>query len=170
MGAGACSGSGAEPTTTSEQDSAVVKPPPQADDSRPNFVVVVTDDQTLESYNQEVMPQTVRDLAASGTTFSQAIVSTPQCCPSRAGYLTGQYSQNNGVTSNNPGYPLLRDKPNVLPSWLQAAGYATIHVGKYLNGYVPTEGATPAPGWDRWISLLNNDYRKAEWSIDGGEE
>lgn len=170
MAAGGCGGSGQESTTTTAQGFTVIKPPPATDDPRPNFVVVVTDDQTLESYDQAVMPRTVRNLGGSGTTFSRAIVSTPQCCPSRAGYLTGQYSQNNDVTSNDPGYSLLRDKRNVLPSWLQAAGYETIHVGKYLNGYVATEGATPAPGWDRWMSLIDSDYRKAGWSIDGVEE
>jgi hypothetical protein len=90
--------------------------------ARPNVVVVVSDDQTLESFNEGVMPRTVRALAERGTTFSEAIVSTPQCCPSRAGYLTGQYSQNNDVTANKPGYSMLRDKREVLPAWLRDQG------------------------------------------------
>ena len=72
----------------------------------PNVVTIVTDDQTLEQYKDSVMPQTMAKLGAKGTTFSQAITSTPQCCPSRAGYLTGQYAHNNGVIANRPGYPL----------------------------------------------------------------
>lgn len=153
-----------------EQTFTVPKPAVQVGDQRPNVVVIVTDDQTLESFNEAVMPRAVRALAERGTTFSQAIVSTPQCCPSRAGYLTGQYSQNNGVTSNDPGYPLLRDKPSVLPSWLQAAGYETIHVGKYLNGYYTAEGLTPGPGWDSWQSLVSSDYEDSIWSIDGDKK
>ena len=150
-----------------DEDYQVEKPPVRAPERRPNVVTIVTDDQTLESFNDAVMPNTVELLAERGTTFSEAIVSTPQCCPSRAGYLTGQYSQNNGVTSNDPGYPLLLDKPNVLPSWLQAAGYDTIHIGKYLNGYFGTEGLTPGPGWDSWRTLVSANYQNSAWSIDG---
>ena len=38
-----------------------------------------------------------------------------------------------------------------------------------LTANYATEGATPAPGWDRWMSLVDVDYRKAGWSIDGVE-
>lgn len=140
---------------------------PAASAARPNVVVVVTDDQTLESFNPTVMPRAVRGLAERGTRFAQGIVSTPQCCPSRAGYLTGQYPQNTGVRANRPGYQQLREKRDVLPSWLRAAGYRTIHVGKYLNGYTALRGARPAPGWDRWRTLMRADYRQPNWSIDG---
>lgn len=138
-----------------------------AEAARPNVVTIVTDDQTLESFNETTMPQTLRKLAGRGTSFSQGVVSTPQCCPSRAGYLTGQYAQNNKVISNRPGYPLLKRKRDILPEWLRAAGYRTIHVGKYLNGYAQTRGGTVAPGWDRWLSLILAHYRSPLWSIDG---
>jgi arylsulfatase A-like enzyme len=167
-----CGGSDGEDEleTSGEQGVDVRKSPAESSDTRPNIVVVVTDDQTLESFNETVMPRTTRMLVDRGTTFSQGIVATPQCCPSRAGYLTGQYSQNNGVTSNRPGYPLLRDKPNVLPGWLQAAGYETLHVGKYLNGYTEAEGLTPGPGWNGWMTLTSADYQESAWSIDGVAE
>ncbi len=138
-----------------------------AEAARPNVVTIVTDDQTLESFNEATMPETLRLLATRGTSFSQAVVSTPQCCPSRAGYLTGQYAQNNKVISNRPGYPLLKRKRDILPEWLRSAGYRTIHVGKYLNGYAQTRGAIVAPGWDRWLSLILAHYRFPLWSIDG---
>jgi N-acetylglucosamine-6-sulfatase len=131
----------------------------------PNVVVIVTDDQTLESFRPDVMPQTFAKLARRGTTFKQAIVSTPQCCPSRAGFLTGQYAHNNGVVSNQPGYPLLRRKGNVLPAWLQRAGYRTIHIGKFLNGF--PGGTSAAPGWDRWIRLMGADYLDPAFVVNG---
>ena len=81
------------------------------------------------------MPNTKRLLARRGTRFTDYIASTAQCCPSRASLITGQYAHNHGVTSNTVGYPGLVDKGNVLPVWLQRAGYRTIHVGKFLNGY-----------------------------------
>lgn len=135
--------------------------------SRPNIVMIVTDDQAASTFNQRYMPLTKRLLAGRGTSFNNAIVSTPQCCPSRATMLTGQYAHNNRVVSNNPGYGLLEDKRSVLPTWLQRAGYRTLHVGKYLNGYEQVQGLKPAPGWDRWLSLTATSYLEPVFSIDG---
>ena len=33
--------------------------------------------------------------------------------------------------------------------WLQRAGYYTIHIGKYLNGYENSQVGVP-PGWTEW--------------------
>lgn len=140
---------------------------PPASAVRPNVVVIVTDDQTLTQFTPESMPKTFEKLVERGTSFEQAVVSTPQCCPSRAGYLTGQYAHNNGVTANRPGYALLNRKRDILPRWLRGAGYKTIHVGKYLNGYFAVRGARPGPGWDRWLTLTRADYQKPVWSLDG---
>ena len=43
------------------------------------------------------MPETVEALGDAGTTFTNSFVSSPLCCPSRAGFLTGQYPHNSGV-------------------------------------------------------------------------
>ena len=122
--------------------------------SRPNIILVVTDDQTLAAFNGVTMPYTLGNVAGQGTTFNNAIASNPLCCPSRATMITGQYGHNNGVMNNKPGYPALRDKKNVLPSWLRAAGYYTAHVGRYLNEYPHGKKSKPAPGWDTWIAAL----------------
>jgi N-acetylglucosamine-6-sulfatase len=132
-----------------------------------NVVVIVTDDQDLGTYTDRFMPRTRRLLVDHGTDFTQAVVSTPQCCPSRAQLLTGQYAHNNGVTSNDPGYPLLRHKRSILPAWLRRAGYRTIHIGKFLNGYGESEGLKKAPGWDRWLTLAAASYSDPSFSING---
>jgi arylsulfatase A-like enzyme len=100
------------------------------------------------------MPHTVANVAGPGTTFHNTIASNPLCCPSRATMITGQYGHNNGVMNNNPGYPALADKANVLPAWLRAAGYYTAHVGRYLNEYPHGRKSKPAPGWTKWIAAL----------------
>jgi N-acetylglucosamine-6-sulfatase len=47
------------------------------------------------------------------------------------------------------------DPSQALPVWLQAAGFETAHVGKYLNKYGETPGNAPIPpGWDRWETLI----------------
>ena len=123
---------------------------------KPNIVLITTDDQTLSSYAPHVMPNTTRLLADKGTTFTNAIVTTPLCCPSRASMITGQYAHNHGVTSNRLNYQGLEEKDNTLPVWLDRAGYKTAHVGKYLNGYEAAVG-TPtevAPGWNLWFTTL----------------
>jgi len=135
---------------------------------RPNVLLILTDDQTLES--MRVLEKTQRLLGREGTTFANASVSYPICCPSRATVLTGQYAHNHKVMGNNPpegGYSRL-DHSNTLPVWLQEAGYATGHVGKYLNGYTGPE--VPA-GWSRWFGLSDpSTYRMYDYTvIDDGE-
>ena len=81
------------------------------------------------------MPNIHRKLVGRGVSFTDAMTTTPLCCPSRAGLITGQYAHNNGVFTNF--YPKLKKKKNVLPVWLQNKGYRTVHVGKFMNGYWP---------------------------------
>jgi arylsulfatase A-like enzyme len=134
---------------------------------RPNVVMVVTDDQTLVDYNRASMPRTHRLLGKPGTTFTEAIVTTPLCCPSRASLITGQYGHNNGVLRNN--YDDLRQKHNVLPAWLQHAGYRTIHVGKFMNRCPDSAGSDTAvaPGWDEWHSVVTPGYFDYELQVNG---
>jgi N-acetylglucosamine-6-sulfatase len=141
----------------------------RASASGPHFVVVVTDDQEELSYGQRVMPNVVELLGERGTTFEDAIVTTPACCPSRASMLTGQYAHNHGVLTNSPGYRRLIDPDNVLPVWLQEAGYRTIHIGKYLNGYKAVEGFRGVPpGWDEWHSNLSAPiYYDYDMTVNG---
>src|SRR5918993_933902 len=103
-------------------------------DARPNVVFVMTDDQTASSISYQ---PNVGRLMRGGTTFEQAVATFPLCCPARATYLSGQYSHNHGVIHNaGPFGAYTRfDHSNSLPLWLQAAGYRTMHVGRYLNGY-----------------------------------
>jgi N-acetylglucosamine-6-sulfatase len=130
-----------------------------AESNRPNIILIRTDDQALDEFRARTMPKTMRLLARQGTTFTDSIVTTPLCCPSRAAVLTGQYGHNNGVLSNRPGYPALKDKGNTLPVWLHRAGYRTAHVGKYLNRYSETapQPTDVAPGWDEWDTALSDE-------------
>ncbi len=117
----------------------------------PHLIVVMTDDQTLESFGPEAMPYSWELFNGErGAVFTRAVASPPLCCPARAGFITGQYPHNHGVLGNVPGYADLVEKDNVLPAWLGRAGYRTAFVGKYLNGYELVDGERAAPGWDAW--------------------
>jgi N-acetylglucosamine-6-sulfatase len=136
----------------------------------PNVVVILADD--MREDDLAYLPKTRALLGAEGTTFANSIVSTPLCCPSRATFLTGQYAHNHQVLANRAplgGYGRL-DASNTLPVWLQAAGYYTAHVGKYLNGYGTDVPARVPPGWSRWFGLTDpTTYRMYGYTVsDGG--
>jgi len=140
---------------------------------RPSFVVIQTDDQTLDQLyaafgkpKLQAMPNTLNLIAKRGETFNRYYVSYPLCCPSRVSLLTGRYAHNNGVKGNiqpNGGYfgfSFRAAYTHNLATWLQGAGYRTIHVGKFLNGYGDepySNGTEVPPGWSAWHTVLNAD-------------
>jgi N-acetylglucosamine-6-sulfatase len=148
-----------------------------AGSQRPNFVVVQTDDQTLhelystwinpEGIEARTMPQTLDEIRKRGITFSRHYVSYPLCCPSRATLLSGRYAHGHGVLSNDAprggyyaGYKSRTIFDNNLATWLDGAGYRTIHIGKFMNNYGgrdnPPETEVP-PGWDNWQTLATDN-------------
>lgn len=150
----------------SRDDAGTASPATGASPKRPNVVVIMTDDQTLES--MRVMERTNQLLGAGGTTFTSFQASFPLCCPARATYLTGQYTQNNGVRDNVP--PLGGAKKlkadETLPVWLQRAGYYTASIGKYLNGWGEDGNIAPPPGWDHWFGLIDpTTYKYFGYSV-----
>src|SRR3954451_10648672 len=122
---------------------------------RPNFIVLMTDDQTYDDL--AVMPLTRRLLGLQGASFEHAYVSYPLCCPSRATFLTGEYAHNHRVFDNQPptGGVGRLDATRTVSVWLQQTGYATIHIGKYLNGYGTVVPATVPPGWTDWRGAID---------------
>jgi arylsulfatase A-like enzyme len=115
----------------------------------------------------EWMPHVQELIAGQGVTFENGFAGFPLCCPARASVLTGQLPHNHGVWSHEPpwGFTSLRDESTVA-TWLQADGYHTTYLGKYLNGY----GDDPEPGKDTGTST---QYVPPGWdlwrgSIDGG--
>jgi N-acetylglucosamine-6-sulfatase len=134
---------------------------------RPNVVVLMTDDQTVES--MRVMPNVKTLIADQGVTFDNSFVSYSLCCPSRATFLTGQYAHNHGVWGNaapNGGYYKL-DSTNTLPVWLQRAGYQTIHLGKYLNQYGTRNAREIPPGWGQWYGTPDpSTYRYLNYTFN----
>jgi N-acetylglucosamine-6-sulfatase len=135
--------------------------------ARPNIVVLETDDQTLAEL--EVLPSVKRLIGDQGVTFDNNFDAFSLCCPSRATFLTGQYSHNNGVRGNAPpvgGYDKL-DHTNTLPVWLQSAGYYTVHLGKYLNGYGRRNPREIPPGWSEWRGLVDpTTYRYYNYTMN----
>ncbi|HKH64061.1 MAG TPA: sulfatase [Solirubrobacterales bacterium] len=144
-------------------------------DERPSFVVIQTDDETLDQLyaslnvggiEVQAMPYTHALIAGRGVTFNRYYVPYPLCCPSRTSLLTGRYSHNNNVRGNVPpnggftGFKARQAYSHNLATWLQGAGYRTVHIGKFLNGYGDEpfdEGKDVPPGWSAWHSVLRAD-------------
>lgn len=137
---------------TSAGQAAPTRPNPN---ERPNFIVIQTDDMTVEDL--ETMPYVKELIGAQGATFDQMLTPFALCCPSRAAMMTGCYPHNTKVQSNFPpegGFlPWeLNNGRDHTAAYLKDAGYHTVHVGKYINGYGmynrPVD-RIPA-GWSEW--------------------
>jgi arylsulfatase A-like enzyme len=153
--------------------SALPAAPAAAATKRPNIVFVLTDD--LSANLIKYMPH-VKAMERRGTTFSRYIVSDSLCCPSRASMLTGQYPHDTGVLSNLPptgGFRTFQtrgDESHTFATALQARGYRTGFMGKYMNGYQPrfapgaTTGHVP-PGWTEW-DAAGNGYPEFGYALN----
>src|SRR5690242_423721 len=97
---------------------------------RPNFLIIMTDDQSHDTMNDMFMPNVKAMIADQGITFSRGYMSTALCCPSRSCFLTGQYARHTGVHTNSDQLT----EPTVA-NVLQPAGYYTGLIGKYLNSW-----------------------------------
>jgi N-acetylglucosamine-6-sulfatase len=128
--------------------------------SQKNVIFILTDDMTYSELS--AMPNVQSLIAAQGTSFNEAYISFPLCCPSRATMMSGQYMHNHGVHGNFPpngGWPKFRShESNDLPVWLQDDGYYNVHIGKYMNGYGTVGDTLPVPqGWDEWYGKVSED-------------
>jgi arylsulfatase A-like enzyme len=125
----------------------------------PNVLIIVTDDQRFDM--MAALPKTRAIFNKGGTRFTHAYITTPQCCPSRASIMTGQYSHNHGVLENNDG-DRIRQK-STLQARLKGAGYLTAIAGKYLQGRPVSESP---PFFDRWATV-GWGYYDRRFNVDG---
>jgi arylsulfatase A-like enzyme len=134
---------------------------------RPNVILILTDD--LDAGSISHMPNLRSLLIERGTTFQNAFVTDSLCCPSRATILRGQYAHNHEILGNEPphgGFEKFRAmgrQNSTMATWLESAGYRTILVGKYMNGY---EGTHVPPGWDEWYAVSGN-YMSTDLNENG---
>jgi arylsulfatase A-like enzyme len=135
------------------------QPLPRFNDKRPNFLIIITDDQRFDT--MQYMPNTQELIFDQGVTFSHGYITTPFCCPSRSSILTGLYAHNHYVYVNE-------DKlrfPTVVEA-LHKNGYYTGLVGKYLNSW----NGEARPEFDYWVSFFGGtvpNYYDPKLNVNG---
>jgi arylsulfatase A-like enzyme len=127
-----------------------------ADANRPNIVLLLADDlgwvdvstpaTNLGHPNTYAQTPAIARLATQGMSFTSMRMN-PNCAPTRAAILTGQYAARNGVYAvgaldrgEGALVPVKQDGDHIshsavtIAETLKAAGYATCHVAKYHIG------------------------------------
>jgi arylsulfatase A-like enzyme len=141
---------------------------------RPNLLLILVDDLDQNLGSTDYMPNLHRLLVQQGLTFPDFFVTNALCCPSRSTILRSQYTHSHEiVASEAPAggfekFHQMGHESSTLATWLDAAGYRTMLLGKYLNGY-PVRGDRThrPPGWHEWHSPAEgNPYRGYDYVLN----
>jgi len=110
--------------------------------TRPNIIILLADDLGYADLgcqgSKEVISPNIDSIAANGVRCTAGYVTAPQCCPSRAGLMTGRYQNHFGFEANPP--PSVEPKVGLpvnertLADRMKAAGYTTGMIGKWHLG------------------------------------
>lgn len=114
-----------------------------AQQNRPNIIFILTDDQRWDALgfagNSIIQTPEMDRLAAEGTYYENAFVTTPICAASRASILTGMYERTHGYTFGQGDIkaPYINQS---YPVELRKAGYHTGFFGKFGVNYAEFDG------------------------------
>lgn len=121
--------------------------------SKPNIVFIFSDDHHFQCMgamgNPHIHTPNLDQLARDGVMFTNGIISTSQCAPSRGIMLTGLETYQTGLISNGQTAFQKKVNPTAIEQ-LRDAGYDTIHTGKWHIAPMPGEvGFRRSPLWLR---------------------
>jgi arylsulfatase A len=129
---------------------------------QPNILLILIDDMGYRDTgfvgNKYISTPNIDKIAKSGAVFSQCYASAPNCAPTRACLLTGQYTPRHGVYTvvddrYAPGQPHMKvmstkgndelpEKTKTVADVLRSGGYATALIGMWNIG----RGRNGTPG------------------------
>lgn len=101
---------------------------------KPNVIVIFTDDLGfadvgIHNIRSDIKTPYIDSLAENGVTMTNGYVTAPQCTPSRAAMITGQYQQKFGVDDNQ--FTPMPLNVNTIGEYFQELGYTTGFTGKW---------------------------------------
>lgn len=142
--------------------------------NRPNILFILVDDLDAKLGTIQYMPHLQQLLISQGLSLDDFVIDTPVCCPSRSTFLRGQYTHDHQVFTNavpQGGFEKfysLQNESSTLATWLQAGGYKTVLLGKYLNGYPDLSDRTYIPpGWSEWFSpVKGSPYKELNYTLN----
>ena len=131
-------------------------PPPPPD------VLIIGVDDVGHSDIELVVTPNIDTLRSISHDFRRFYVSGPTCTPSRIGMMTGQLSRTWEIGKQfPPGSPeeLAPGTPTI-GTLAQAAGYASVHVGKWHVTGSNEEFAPGQLGFDEWTGMIAHNPKK----------
>ena len=142
-------------------------------DARPNILVVLTDQQRLDTIsgwinNFKTNTPAMDSFVKRGVRFSNTYCTSPVCSPSRSTLLTGKFPTEAGVPGNLgcPGGPL-DETGDTIGNRMQALGYETVYHGKWhLGGDIARYGFEKALECSHDASTVDEAarfYRNRDW-------
>src|SRR4051794_41941233 len=73
--------------------------------TKPNFLLILVDDQAMNTFKPNYMPEVYRWIVKPGTKFTAGLAAPPPFFPPPARILTGQNPPNNDGFSHDPRHP-----------------------------------------------------------------
>lgn len=130
---------------------------------RPNILFLFADDQRYDTLgcagHPIVQTPAIDRLAAGGTRFQNAFVTTAVCWVSRAVVLTGQWARSH---AQRDAIPTVTPQAvsSMFPVQLRQAGYRTGHFGKWHM--IAPQGFKPEEQYDEYEAIGRNPYLKPQ--------
>ncbi len=142
----------------------LIPPHSQAAKGKPNFIIIFTDDQGYGDLgcfgSTKIKTPNIDRMAKEGRRFTNFMVASPVCTPSRAALLTGCYPKRVGMhqhvlfPSSTKG---LNPAEHTIADHLKGQGYATAAFGKWHLGHHP-ETLPQQNGFDTYFGIpYSND-------------
>jgi len=172
---------GSKPAAPTSAQSSSIRPP--------NIVFILVDDMGWRDVgfagNTFVETPNIDHLAGTGFQFTQAYASAPNCAPTRACFMSGQYTPRHGIYTvvddrYTPGLPwqkiipatsadTLRDDVVTLAEVLHNRGYATACVGMWNLGRGKSGPGTPTgQGFDRFTRPQDLGFDRNAYIAEDG--
>ena len=160
-------------TTRRQFLSAAAAPILPAAAARPNILFLYSDDHHWQCLgaagNPNIHTPNIDALAARGVHFTNGLISTSQCCPSRGIMLSGLETYQSGLLSNGQTGFREGHGPTIVEQ-IRRSGYDTVLVGKWHIKQEPAQcGFAKAPLWLRGGSSIyqNPELRRG---LEGKDE